>query len=341
MVRHKHFLGLACLAIVLSPVKTQNYQCAICPVGKYKSLTTNSNCVSCPINTYQPVLGATSATACNPCPANSYSTAGSSSLAACGCAAGYSGDVANYSLGVWSENLAAACTGACVTTSSRNTLSAANAIDLNVATSSWSDVVVSGDTQFSGMTPWWKVRFEREAVVQSVVIQNEDTTRLLSNFYIRVGNDDTFSNMNTQTLCAGPLTWPAGSKTNTYACAAAVRGRYLYIINGANAALLLTEVTVKGYLAPATDACVVCPAGSYKAASGPGTCTACAAGLASTNPGSTSASTCTNCAAGKYSYAGSAACLDCPTNTNSYVNSQSITSCTCNKGYTPLPNTVN
>jgi hypothetical protein len=341
MVRHKHLLGLACLVIVLLPVKTQNYQCAICPVGKYKSLTTNSNCVSCPQNTYQPVLGATSATACNPCPTNSYSAVGSSSLAACGCAAGYSGDVANYSLGVWSENLAAACTGACVTTSSRNLMSAANAIDLNVATSSWSDVVVSGDLPFSGMTPWWKVRFEREAVVQSVVIQNEDTTRLLSNFYIRVGTDDTISNMNTQTLCAGPLTWPAGYKTYTFACAAAVRGRYLYIINGANAALLLTEVTVKGYLAPATDACVVCPAGSYKAASGPGTCTACAAGQASAVVGSTSASTCTNCPAGTYAGAAAAVCVGCPSNTYSYVNSQSISSCTCNKGYTPLPNVVN
>jgi hypothetical protein len=344
MVRIKHFLALSCLVIVLSPVKSQNYQCSLCPVGKYKSVTQNAACLSCPQDTYQAVLGATSATACNPCPANSYSAPGSSSLAACGCAAGYSGDVGNYSLGVYTDDLARACTTTipCITTSSRNLVLATNAIDGNVGTASWSDVVVGGDSQFAGMMPWWKVRFEREAVVQSVVIQNEDTTRQMSNFYIRVGNDDTFSNMNQQTLCAGPLTWTGGaaSKTNTYACAAAVRGRYLYIINGVNAAVMLTEVKVRGYLAPATEACSICPAGSFKVASGPGTCTACAAGKASAIVGSTSAGTCTNCGAGTYAGAGSAACLGCPTYTNSFVNSQLISDCTCNKGYTPVPSTM-
>ena len=342
MVRNKHFLALSCLIIVLSPAKSQNYQCSLCPVGKYKSVTQNAACLTCPANTYQAVLGATSATACNPCPANSYSAPGSSSLAACGCAAGYSGDVGNYSLGVYTDDLARACTGTCTASSSRNTMAASYAIDGNVGSSSWSDTVVGGDSQFPGMMPWWKVRFEREAVVQSVVIQNEDTANQMKNFYIRVGNDDYYANMNQQTLCAGPLTWTGGaaSKTNTYACAAAVRGRYLYIINGENLPVKLTEVKVRGYLAPATEACSICLAGSFKVASGPGTCTACAAGKASAVVGSTSASTCTNCAAGTYSGAGAPACLGCALNTNSFVNSQLISDCTCNKGYTPVPSTM-
>ena len=292
MVRSIYVLVLSCSVLVLSPVNSQNYQCSVCPVGKYKSTTENTGCTTCPANTYQDVLGAISVTQCKPCPTNSYSQPGSSSINSCSCAAGYGGDVANYSVGVFTPNLAVACTGVCETLSNKQTTAASFAVDENINTASWSGTVVVGDLQFSGMTPWWRVRFEREAVVQSVEIQNYDGQKM-SNFEIRVGNDQSWTNLKSQTLCAGALTWTHAT-SNSYTCTSAVRGRYLYIINGANAPVLLSEVKVRGYLMPATEACVVCPAGSYKERSGPGTCTACVEGKTSPVVGSTS-NTCTNC----------------------------------------------
>lgn len=342
MVRNKLCLVLSCLAIILFPVKSQNNQCSLCPVGKYKASTSNSACVSCPADTYQDILGAISLTQCKPCPTNSYAPPGSSSMSACSCAAGYGGDVSNYAVGLYTDNLARNCTGTCLTLTNKvsGLYPSSNALDDNIQTYSLSDTVLAGDVQFSGMVPWWRVQFEREAIVQSVVITNYDS-RKMSNFFIRVGNDANFNNMNTLTVCAGPLTW-SDTTSNTYTCNTAVRGRYLYIINGngQNSAVVLSEVKVRGYLMPATEACNMCAAGSFKSTSGPGTCTACAAGKASANPGSTSSTTCINCAAGKYSGAGSSVCVDCPSNANSLVASASISSCSCNVGYTAVPSTV-
>ena len=106
------YFGVLVVCSMLHNASAINYQCSVCPIGKYKSATTNNNCVNCPADTYQDVLGATSVTACKPCPSASFAAPASISSAACSCAAGYSGDVANYSVGVYTENLAAACTAA-------------------------------------------------------------------------------------------------------------------------------------------------------------------------------------------------------------------------------------
>jgi len=343
MVRHKHVLALSCLVIILRTVQSQNYQCMLCPLGKYKGTTQNSACLECPSDTYQDTLGATSLTQCKPCPTASFSAPASISSAACSCAAGYSGDVANYSLGVYTENLAVACTAVCETMTNKASTPnpATNALDGNIQTYSFSDTVVANDpgavVAFVGMKPWWRVKFQREAVVQSVEIRNEDS-RKMENFYIRVGNDEPFTAMNTLALCAGPLTWTQAT-SNTYTCNAAVRGQYMYIINGANAPVVLSEVKARGYLQPATEACVKCAAGSYKILGGPGACTACQAGKASVDVGST-ANTCTTCLVRQYSGAGAATCVNCPGNSNSLAGSTGISSCGCTTGYTAVPPNV-
>jgi hypothetical protein len=343
MVRNKHVLALSCLVIILRTVQSQNYQCMLCPLGKYKGTTQNSACVECPADTYQDALGATSVTQCKPCPSASFAAPASISSAACSCAAGYSGDVANYSVGVYTENLAAACTAACETMTNKASTPnpGTSALDGNIATFSFSDTVVANDPEaviaFVDMKPWWRVKFQREAVVQSVEIRNEDS-RKMQNFYIRVGNDEPFTAMNTLALCAGPLTWTQAT-SNTYTCNAAVRGQYMYIINGDNAPVVLSEVKARGYLQPATEACVRCAAGSYKILGGPGACTACVAGKASVDVGST-ANTCVTCLAKQYSGAGAATCVNCPGNSNSNPGSTGISSCGCTAGYTPIPPTV-
>ena len=343
MVRNKHVLALSCLVIILRTVQSQNYQCMLCPLGKYKGTTQNSACLECPADTYQDVLGATSVTACKPCPSASFAAPASTSSAACSCAAGYSGDVANYSVGVYTENLAAACTAACETMTNKASTPypGASALDGNIATFSFSDTVVANDpgavVAFVDMKPWWRVKFQREAVVQTVEIRNEDS-RKMQNFFIRVGNDEPFTDMNSLALCAGPLTWTQAT-SNTYTCNAAVRGQYMYIINGYNAPVVLSEVKARGYLQPATEACVRCAAGSYKILGGPGACTACVAGKASADVGSI-ANTCVTCLAKQYSGAGAATCVNCPGNSNSNPGSTGISSCGCTAGYTPIPPTV-
>ena len=341
MTRTNHLLALSCLAIVLCPVKSQRYQCVLCPAGKYKNSTTNSlACVSCGANTYQDQAGAVSVLQCRPCPANSYSPPGSSSTGACLCAAGYSGDVANYSAGVYNFNLARACSGACLTMSNKvlSVYSPDKAIDGDGSSFSVSDTVSAsppqGELNFVGMKPWWRVRFEREVVINDVeAIKITNTEAKMTTFSVRVGNDDNYQNMLSATLCAGPLLWPAGHVA-TVTCTTAVRGRYLYIINEVNAQVYLHEVEVKGYLLPATDACAVCDAGTYKVASGPGTCAGCLAGKASAFPGATAAGACVECPAATYSGARAAQCISCPNNTNSYQGSTSIGLCSCNEGFT-------
>ena len=113
------------------------------------------------------------------------------------------------------------------------------------------------------MNAWCRVKFQRESVVQSVEIRNEDSSKM-QNFYIRVGNDESFTVMNTLALCAGPLTWTPPT-INTYTSNAAVRGQYMYIINGDNGPVVLIEVKTRGYLQPATETCVKCVAGSHRA----------------------------------------------------------------------------
>ena len=157
MVRNIYVLVLSCSVLVLSPVNSQNYQCSVCPVGKYKSTKQNTGFTTCPVNTYQDVFGVTSVTQCKPCPTNSYSQEGSRSINSCSCATGYGRDVVNYSVDVLTPNLVVACTGVCQTLSNKETTSSSFVIDENINTVSWSDTVVGDDLQFQGMTPWWRV----------------------------------------------------------------------------------------------------------------------------------------------------------------------------------------
>ena len=185
-----------------------NYQCSVCPIGKYKSATSNNECVNCPANTYQDTLGATSPTQCKPCPANSYAPPGSGSNTACLCGLGYTGDVASYSTGARNLNLQRSCGAAladpCETMhSSTMTLAASNAVDANIlGTYSLTAKSNVGDSLYFGMTrPWWRVQFQRQAIVQSVEISNMDNLKM-SSFSIRVGNVANYALMEQNALCA-------------------------------------------------------------------------------------------------------------------------------------------
>jgi hypothetical protein len=92
-------LGLLLFVSILHDASAIDYVCTFCPIGKYKSATSNNESVNCPANTNQDITAATSPTQCKPCPSNSYAPAGSGRNTQCLCGLGYTGDVTSYSTG--------------------------------------------------------------------------------------------------------------------------------------------------------------------------------------------------------------------------------------------------
>ena len=339
------YFGVLFFVSILHDTSAINYQCSVCPIGKYKSATSNNECVNCPPNTYQDVLGATSPTQCKPCPANSYAPAGSGRNTDCLCGLGYTGDVASYSTGTRNLNLQRSCgsmlTDACDTMQNKDGLSSSRAVDTDSMSQSLSITpVVTDSNYYTGMTTWWRVKFERQAIVQTLEIYNTDALKM-SSFSIRVGNIEPSAQMEQNALCASNVVWPAGEPLLQVTCTQALQGQYLYIINGVTTNLVLNNVQVMGYLLPASEVCVACIAGKYKATNGTGTCTNCAAGRASATLAAVSVSACTICAKNTYAGAGASACSDCPTQSSTIgTGSQSLSFCSCNPGFTPAPSTT-
>jgi hypothetical protein len=63
--------------------------CAACIAGKFKPSTGADACTSCPANYYSGLTAQTSNATCTPCYDNSVSLAGSTTIDACSCAAGF------------------------------------------------------------------------------------------------------------------------------------------------------------------------------------------------------------------------------------------------------------
>ena len=324
-----------------------NYQCSVCAVGKYKSATNNNQCTSCPANTYQDVLGATSPTQCKPCPSNSYAPAGSASNTACLCGLGYSGDVSSYSTGARNLNLQRSCkatlTDECDTMQNKDSFASSNAVDADLGSYSHSLVPINTDPiYFTGMTtPWWRVKFERQAIVQNLELVNTDSFKM-DTFSIRVGNIEPYARMAENPLCAENVVWSAGTNIVPVTCTQALQGQYLYIISGSQTnPLILYNVQVMGYLLSASEVCVACTAGKFKALNGTSTCIACLAGKASAAVAATAISTCSTCPVATYAAAGDAVCTGCPSDSNTLqANSPSLAFCTCNAGFSPAPSTT-
>ena len=273
-------MNRVCLLVLVSVVhfyKTEalNYQCAVCVMGKYKSLTSNNQCVMCPANTYQDSFGATSVTQCKPCPSNSYSPEGSARSTDCLCGLGYTGDVATFLTGTQTDNLQRSCGGAlsdpCATLQSNEQLPSSNAVDTSMSTQSSALLATSGG--WAGMTTWWRVMFQREAVVQRLNIVNTELLYTLNSFSIRVGNVPEPANQAQNSLCASNLQWTAGTTSMAVTCTQAVRGQYLYIINGDTGRIVLNNVQVFGYLLPGSEVCLACASGKFKASNGTAACT--------------------------------------------------------------------
>ena len=340
-------LGVLFFVSIWHGASALNYQCSVCAVGKYKSATNNNQCTSCPANTYQDVLGATSPTQCKPCPSNSYAPAGSASNTACLCGLGYSGDVSGYSTGARNLNLQRSCgatlTDACNTLQNKDSFASSSAVDMDVySTYSNSGVPINTDPiYFTGMTtPWWRVKFERQAIVQNLELINTDSVKM-DTFSIRVGNIEPYARMAENPLCAENVVWSAGTNFLPVTCTQALQGQYLYIISGVTKPLILYNVQVMGYLLSASEVCVACTAGKFKALNGTSTCIACLAGKASAAAAATAISTCSTCPVATYAAAGDAVCSACPSNSNTLTTgSPKLEFCTCNAGFSPAPSTT-
>jgi hypothetical protein len=263
------------------------------------------------------------------------------------CGLGYSGDVASYSTGPQNLNLQRSCgvalTDACETLhSSVATLAAANAVDADLGTYSLTSKSLTGEAlYFVGMTrPWWRVKFERQAIVQSLEIYNVDDLKM-SSFSVRVGNVANYALMEQNALCAQNVMWPVGQPSLQVTCSQALQGQYLYVINGADTIMVMNNIQVMGYLLPVSETCVACTAGKYKHTTGTATCTNCAAGRASAAIAAVSVDACTICAKNTYAGAGASACQNCPAQSSTIgTGSQSLSFCSCNPGFTPAPSST-
>jgi hypothetical protein len=112
------------------------------------------------------------------------------------------------------------------------------------------------------MQPWWAVDFEVERAVAGVVIQ----TQTSSVVQVRVGHaTDPLKNA----LCVSG-TMLTGVN-NTFTCATAMSGRYLFVVGTGNSVMILNEVRVLG------AAAALCAAGTYKSLVGNFNCTSCPA----------------------------------------------------------------
>ena len=190
------------------------------------------------------------------------------------------------------------------------------------------------------MTTWWRVMFQREAVVQRLNIVNTELLYTLNSFSIRVGNVPEPANQAQNSLCASNLQWTAGTTSMAVTCTQAVRGQYLYIINGDTGRIVLNNVQVFGYLLPGSEVCLACASGKFKVSNGTAACTNCDSGTASPSTGAVSSTVCATCPVNTYSATGAPTCSGCPSNSLAAAGSTSIEYCRCDRGYTPAPSTT-
>jgi hypothetical protein len=134
--------------------------------------------------------------------------------------------------------------------------------------------------------------------------------------------------------------WPAGAPNLVVTCTQAVRGQYLYIINGNQGNIILNNVQVIGYLLPTSEVCVACASGKYKASNGTAACSDCESGTASASTAAISPTVCQQCPANTYAGTGAPACSPCPSNSLAAVGSTSSDYCRCDRGYTTAPSTI-
>ena len=71
--------------------------------------------------------------------------------------------------------------------------------------------------------PWWRVQFERQAIVQSLEIYNIDDLKM-SSFSVRVGNVANYALLEQNALCAHNVMWPAGQRYLQVTCSQALQG---------------------------------------------------------------------------------------------------------------------
>ena len=322
---NRMFLGVLLFVSSAHNASAVNYQCSVCPIGQYKSATSNNECVLCPPDTYQDTLGATSATHCKPCPANSYAPAGSGGTADCLCGLGYTGDEAclGCTAGKYkASNGTEACTSCAAGTASPT----------EAATSAATCVTCAIHTHAAAGASACTVCPPDSSTVGT---GSESLSFCRCNAGYAPAPNATADTTNTTgrgcTACRpGTYNWQRGRE----ACINCAGGKY-GTDRAATAASMCLDCPANTFSFPASTLPTNCSCNAgYSGSTNGEECVACIAGTYKTARG---IGTCTSCGVNKYSTAVAQAisnCSSCPAFSQAPAGSDEAGDCLCNAGYT-------
>ena len=318
---NRMFLGVLFFVSGVHSASATNYQCSVCPIGKYKSATSNNECVSCPADTYQDTLGATSITQCKPCPANSYAPAGSGRTADCLCGLGYTGDEACLSCTAGkykATNGTEACTSCAAGTASPTEAAASAAACVTCAIHTHAAAGASACTACPADSSTIGTGSESLSFCScnAGYAPAPNTTAVTTNTTGRACNACPPGTYNSErgrpacTNCAAGKYGTDPAATAASMCLDCPENTFSF-----TASTLLTDCSCNAGYSGSTngEACVACIAGTYKTGVGVGTCTNCSVNEYSTTIAQVT-STCTSCTPFSQSPVGSDEAVDCRCN---------------------------
>ena len=287
--------------------------CALCAVGKYKSVTGNGSCIDCGVNTYSGTVGANSSSSCLSCADNSSSVSGSSAVTACTCSTGASGPnggpCALCVPGKYKDLIGTAACSNC----SANTFSSVTGATASSACSNCGDNSQSGGSS--------------AACVCNKGYSGPDGGTC---FACVAGTYKTGSGSQACTFCANNTFSGVVGSTNASVCQACQANA----ISAAGSVGQEYCYCKPGYAhLEGRYGCRDCTPGTYNSQLGRQACSNCTIGMYSLNYTAISPETCKFCPAGQWSPEGSANCNLCPAHSHTLNVSGLITDCVCDPGY--------
>ena len=268
--------------------------CNQCGPGKFSDKPHSDICDSCEQNYYQDIYGATTAGACQSCPANSNSAISTGSHTECLCNMGYSG--------VAGETCIACESGKYSDSQTQNNafcdVCGAGKITTSTATTTSSGCILCGTGKYASQN-------QDECIDCPADTYCSNGIKILcTNFCANTLNPVLRSSSSNACVCvAGTFlsNTVCSTCTASFYCGGTANARTPCPINSQSIAssTVITACKCKpGYHGEDGTVCSACVAGTYKILEGNIACTACGAGLFSENTARTIANACQQCQPG-------------------------------------------
>lgn len=291
-----------------------------CPGGSFQELPGQNACELCAVGKFSTATAAATAATCMPCPQNSSSLAGSSSVSACTCNSGYEGVDGGPCVACVAGTFKATTGDASCQSCAADTYSSAAATSCVACGADSSATVGSGACLCkAGYTTAGSDCTGCDPGTFKSSVGNETCQQCAAGSFSVAGGSacdpcpvDTYQDITGSVLCKScqANSVAAGGSTDVSACQCN-----------------------PGFGFHAGE-CVQCPYGSYKTSTGNSVCVACAAGWYTSTLGATSAAQCFEC--GFDSFVQNGQCVACPLDSEAPSASTSQDACMCSPGFTGL-----